>query len=215
MLAGAHAVVELGGKRCTAILAVQHLGCDAVVLLGDKRLDFLLAVGDEPHSHALHPSGRQGRLDFAPQHRRQLEAHDAVEHAAGLLGVDQIAVDGARMLNGFQDGGLGDFVEHDAACVLGLEVQHFGQMPSDGFPLAVLITCQPHGLSLGGLGFQLLDQFLFVGRDFVDGFEAMLHIHTEIFLVKVADVSVTRHHFIILPQKSLNSLGLGRRLHNH
>ena len=57
-------------------------------------------------------------LHLAPQHWRQLESDDAVEHAACLLGIDQVHVEMARMLDSLDDGRLGDFVEHDAAGLL-------------------------------------------------------------------------------------------------
>ena len=36
-------------------------------------------------SHRLHTAGRKLRLDLSPEHRRQFETYQTVEHAAGLL----------------------------------------------------------------------------------------------------------------------------------
>jgi hypothetical protein len=41
------------------------------------------------------------------------------------LGIYQIDVDIARLLDGFQNGALGDFVENDTLGMLRLQFQHF------------------------------------------------------------------------------------------
>ena len=59
-----------------------------------------LALDDHAGGHALDPAGRQPRHDLLPQHGRHLVAVEAVEDAAGLLGVDQAAVEVAPLLDG-------------------------------------------------------------------------------------------------------------------
>ena len=63
------------------------------VFAGDELLDLELAVADEPQRHRLHPAGRARARQLAPQHRREREADEIVERAAGEIGVDQRAVD--------------------------------------------------------------------------------------------------------------------------
>ena len=108
--------------------------------------DFLLAVHDEAQGHALHPAGGEFGLDLAPQHGREFEAHEPVQHTPGLLRVHQVQVDVAGMLDGLQDGRLGDFVEYDAAGLRLVQAQRLRQVPGDGFPFAVLIGGEPDGL---------------------------------------------------------------------
>ena len=88
-------------------------------------------------------------------------------------------------------------------------------MPSDGFSLAVFITCEPDDVGLVGLFLELLDLFLFILGDLIQRSKSMLDIDAEILLVQVADVTETRHHFIIVTQKLLNGLCLGRGLNNN
>ena len=116
--------VELGGERSTLAFGLK-LSRNTVVRFALEVLDLVLALGNEPHCHALDSSGRQCGLDLLPQHGRQLKPHDAVEHASCLLCVDQVAVDGSWLFDSLQDGGLGNLVEDDALGVLGLEPQHF------------------------------------------------------------------------------------------
>ena len=115
-----------------------------VVGLALEGLQLALALDDEAHGDALHAAGRQRRLHLAPQHGRQLEAHQSVEHAAGLLRVDQVHVQRAGMLDGLEDGRLRDLMEHDALGLLLVEPQHLAEVPRDGLSLAVLIACEPH-----------------------------------------------------------------------
>jgi hypothetical protein len=64
-----------------------------------------LALDDHAGGHALDPAGRETRHDLLPQDRRDLVAVEAVEDAAGLLGVDQAAVELAPLVDGAGDGG--------------------------------------------------------------------------------------------------------------
>ena len=106
-----------------------QLGADVEVGLALEGLNLALALNDESHGDTLHTACRQRRLHLAPQHGRQLEAHNAVEHTACLLGIHQVQVDAAGMLDGSENGRLRNLVEHDAVGLLLVETQHFAQMP--------------------------------------------------------------------------------------
>ena len=54
------------------------------------------------------------RRTLSHKQRRNLVANQAVEHAAGLLRVDQVLIDIARMFKSFLHGALGDFIEGHA-----------------------------------------------------------------------------------------------------
>ena len=72
-------------------LAVASSGLDGPVFVGAEGLDLGLAVAHEAQRHRLHAAGRAGARQLAPQHRRQGEADEIVEGAAGEIGVDQRA----------------------------------------------------------------------------------------------------------------------------
>ena len=95
-------------------LRARQVRIDGPVFFLLERLDLALALDDQPQRHGLHASGGKPAADFVPKQRRDLVTHKAVEHAACLLRVDQVAIDVARMLEGFLHGLLGDFVEGDA-----------------------------------------------------------------------------------------------------
>ena len=112
--------------------------------------DFPFAVHDQAQGDALYASGRKFRLDFAPEHGGEFEADQAVEDAAGLLGVHQVHIDVPGIVDGLEDGCLGDFVEGDAPGVFLPEPEGLEQVPGDGLSFAVLIGCEPDGFGLGG-----------------------------------------------------------------
>ncbi len=76
--------------------AGRDVGLDGPVFLGPEVLDLDLAVDDQAQGHRLHPAGRAGARQLAPQHRREGEAHQIVQRAAGEVGVHQLHVDVAR-----------------------------------------------------------------------------------------------------------------------
>ena len=43
---------------------------------------------------------------------------------------------------------VGNLMKYNTTCILGSQTQHLIQVPADGFSFAVLIGCQPYGLSL-------------------------------------------------------------------
>ena len=208
-----HVAVEL--SRELAPVSIDKLSRHTIIGLTLERLNLLFTLSDQAHGHALDTASRQTWLDLAPQHRRQFKTDDAVQHTTCLLGVYQIEVDAARMLDGLENSGLGNLVENDTARILLGQSQHLKQMPCDSFSLAVFITREPHDIGLGGLVLQLLYLFLLVFRNLIYWFKAVLHVNAEVLLVQVTDVAETRHHFIIISQKLLDGLRLGWRLDNH
>ncbi len=114
-------------------------GVKGPVFLGDECLDLGLPVADDLGSDGLHAPGAQPLLDLLPEDGADLVAHQPVQHAPGLLGVDQIHIDLPGVLHRGLDGLGGHLVKLDAAGgVLG-DAQHVGQVPGDGLALAVRV----------------------------------------------------------------------------
>ena len=149
-----------------------------------------LTLYDEAYGHTLHPAGRKRGLHFAPQHGRETEAYQAVEHAACLLCVDQIHVELAWILNGLQYGGLGNLMEDNAFGGALIKSEHLTEVPGDSFSLTVFIRCQPYLFGFAGLALQFGHQFLlFLGYLIVG--QQRVHIYADFFFLQVTDVSVT------------------------
>ena len=137
---GSERGLDLDGSR--RALRVEH-GLDAVERLALERHDLLLAVDDEPQGDGLHAAGGELGLDLPPEYRRKLEADETVEHAARLLRVHEVHIDGAGILDGVLDGVLGDLVEDDAPGAGRVETEGLAEVPGDGLSLAVLIGSEP------------------------------------------------------------------------
>ena len=106
--------------RLEGVAARRRQGRDQrPVFARDEFLDFEFAVADQPQRHRLHAAGRARARQFAPQHRREREADEIIQRAARHIGVDQRAVDLARMLHRVGHRLLGDGVEHHALDLAG------------------------------------------------------------------------------------------------
>ena len=102
---------------------VGQIGVKRPVFLRLEGLDFLFTVIDHAHGDGLHAARGEAAADLLPQKRAQLIAHDAVEHAARLLRVDQILVDGARLLDALGDDLFCDLVEGHALGLFIVQIQ--------------------------------------------------------------------------------------------
>ena len=103
-------------RRARELLAArrQEVDVDGPVFLRLERLDLALALADQAERHRLHAAGRPAARQLAPEHGREREADQVVERAAREIGLDQLAVQVARMADGVEHGVLGDLVEHHA-----------------------------------------------------------------------------------------------------
>ena len=106
-----------------------HVGGDRPIFLRAEQLDLALAVDDQAQRDRLHAAGRLGAGQLAPQHRRQREADQIIERAAGAIGVDQILIELARMRHRLEHGRLGDRVEGHALDVGGQRLASSAALP--------------------------------------------------------------------------------------
>jgi len=186
------------------------------------------AVDDQPGRDRLHASGRQLRHDLLPQHRGDLVAVEPVQDASGLLGVHQVDIELAGVGDGRSDGFGGDLVEdHPLDRHLGLQFRE--QMPGDGLPFAVLISCQIELVDVLEQLFEFTDDRLLVGADNVQRREIVLDVDAEPgpgqTLVlrghlggvggQVADVAAAGLHDVARSQEACEHGRLGGRLDDH
>jgi len=208
---------ELGLENGLLAVGVrdEKVGHDPIIGLRLESHDLPLPLDDQPDGHALHASGRQRRFDLFPQHGRQLEADQPVENTARLLGVDQIQVDSARILDRMQNRVLRNFVKNDPLRIVVSESEHLIQVPRDGLPFAVFIGSEPNRLGLLRELFELGHRLLLVGGYFVVGSEVVGDIDAQSLFRQVPDMAETRLDDIPLAQKLLDRLGFGGRLYDH
>ena len=184
-----------------------------------------LAVHDDLRGDALDPTGREARLDLAPEDGRDLVAIEAVEDASTLLGLDHVLVDLPGVLEGLKDRALGDLVEHHAL-VGDLEPEHLDEVPRDRLALTILIRRQQDAVDIGEHRLQLGDLLLLRRLDNVERLEVVLDVDAKpcpLLLLElggdlrrvrreVTDVPDARLDDEVLTQELLEGLRLGGRL---
>ena len=107
---------KLSLKHRGLVLAQFH--AHRPVFHGLKGLNFLFPVADKLDRYGLHAACRKPLAHLAPEQRRKLVAHNAVEHTAGLLGIHLVDIDATRMLYRLLNGRFRDFIEDNAAVLL-------------------------------------------------------------------------------------------------
>ncbi len=74
-----------------------ELGFDGPVFDRGEGVDLAFALDDEAEGNGLDAAGGEAATDLVPEERGDLVADEAVENAAGLLGVHQVFVDVASV----------------------------------------------------------------------------------------------------------------------
>ena len=204
---GLEAVTRRGGQDCL----------DRPVFAGAEGFDLHLALDDQAQRHRLHPPGRAGARQFAPQHRRQGEPDQVVQRPARQIGVDQFHVDVARMRHRLGDGAARDGVENDAPDLGGLLhraplAQRLQQVPRDRLALAVRVGGEDQlVVVLQRLG-DGADMALGLRVDLPGHFESVLRIDRAVLGGQVADMAVGGQNRVAGPQITVDGLGFCRGL---
>jgi len=204
-------VGEAGRKLA---VGMAQPGGDGPVFLGDEGLDLVFPLTDQTQRRTLHAAGRQARAHLAPEQRREVEAHEIVQGAARLLGVDQVHGNGPRMGDGVLHRFFGDLVkDHPLGWFLAHEapfLEQFQQMPGNGLAFAVRIGGQPEFVgALEGLDDGLHMTLIALDGHITHG-KIVFRIDGPLLGEKVAHVTVGGQDLEILPQIFLDGLGLGR-----
>ncbi len=184
-----------------------------IIFFRHKCYNLPFPIHHKPERNALHPPCRQTAVDFSPKDGGELEAYQAVQYAACLLGVYKVHVYVTRILDGAKNSVFGDFVEDYSAYFFLWNFKYIRKMPRDGFSFAVLIGCEQNQLGFICKFFQLRHHPLLFIRNYIFRLESILYIYTKLLFMKVADMSVTRFHGVFFSKKTLYGFCLCRRLY--
>jgi hypothetical protein len=189
------------------------------VLYRPKRTDLALAFDNQTYRHGLHATRGKSAPHFIPEQRRNLIAHQPVEHAARLLRIDEILIHVPRMLERFLHGLFSDLVKGYAAnlfLLFGRRTQLNCEMVCDRLALAVRVRRQKDLIGLGRRPLQLRDDFLLARRNNQRRLKcAAFQFNTNVVFRQVHDVAHRGQHLKALAQILLNRLRLGRGLDDH
>ena len=95
-------------------------------------------------------------------------------------------------------------MKFDPAGIRFIQSQDMGQMPADGFPFPVRVSCQVDFIGLGRFRLQGTDQISLAANIYVFGFKPVLHIDTQGALGQIPEMSHGRGYRIIFSQKFSN-----------
>ena len=205
--------VELGGEGLAGRL--EQLSGDGPVFLGNERLDFLLALDDHPRGDRLHAACGEAAFDFFPEEGADFIADEAVENAAGLLRIDQIHIQIARVPDGLLHGVFGQLVEGDALRLFRIQPEYGGEMPAYGLALAVGVGRQKDLGGVLGFLFQGVDQLALPADVDVFRLKIMLDVDAELAFGQIPDMSLGGNHLVALSEKALDGGHLRGRLHDN
>ena len=185
---------------------------DVPVLLGNELLDLPLTIAHKLQRDRLHAACAEAAAHFVPQQRTDLVADEAVEHAAGALGVDHLHVDALRVLDRLLNRLLRDLVEHQAVDLAFLSPELLREMPPDRLALAIRVGRHVDiGGVLGGV-LQFFDDFLARRNRLVLLREVVVDGDAQLALGQVADVAHRRDHLEVAPEIFVDGPRLRRRL---
>ena len=167
---------------------------DRPVLACGEGHHLALALHDQTNCDRLDTTSRQPAVDHARQKRAQRVADKPVHDAAGLLGVDEMPIDVARVRERLADRRLRDLTEGNAEGLGGRDVRCFRHVPGDRFTLSIEVRGEvDHVRALCGL-FDVRDLLASVLGDHVIGREIVIDIHAQLALARilgqVTDVAV-------------------------
>ena len=200
--------METGGKAAAVLASEQRV--EQPILFLDKGLDLFLAIQHHACGDGLNAACGESGSYLAPEQRRELVAHNAIQDAASLLRVYQVEVDTARMLDALGDDLLGDFIEGYAACLFIGQTKQLLEVPGNGLPFAVRVSRKIDGSGILGVLFQLVDQLGLVPHGNILRLKAVFDIDAHLALGQVAQMPHGRFHFIAAAEVFFYRLGLGR-----
>ena len=170
------------------------------VFARNEFFDFEFAVAYEPQRDRLHPACRARARQFSPQHRRKRKADQIIQRAAREIGVDQRAVDLARVLHRLGHRLLGDGVENHALDRLILEraflLHDFEDMPGNRFAFAVGVGCENQFVGALERAGDVIEPAGRLGIDLPDHLEIGIGIDRSVLGREVADVAERGQNFV-------------------
>ena len=203
-----------GGREDTAGAGRAELRVDAPVLFRFEVPDLLLPVHDEAQGHGLDPAGGETAADLLGDEGRDAVTDETVQDAARLLRVDEVLVDGPRVLHARFDAALRDLVERDTVLLVQVETHDGGEVPGDGFPFPVRVGREVDVVIFLCIVLQFLDQFLLALDDRVLRFKVVFDVDVESRRRQVAHVAHAGRDIVVRSEDGLDGADLGRGLDN-
>ena len=185
------------------------------------------ALHQQAHRHRLDAAGAQPPRHLLPQQRREGVTHQPIEDAPGFLGMHQLHIEVAGVLESPADGLFGDLVKHHALHGH-LGAKQLQQVPADALPFPVFVRGQQQLVgALEGV-LELLHDLFLVLRHHVKGLEGIGGVDAEVgpllalvgrrnltgVVGQVAHVPHGGFHLEVLGKEAADGAGLRRTFNN-
>ena len=198
LIGKAHALaVQRDQPRMELFAARAQLRVHKPVFLRLKLLDLLLAVNHHARGDGLHAPRGQPLLDLHPEQRADLVAHQPVEQTARLLGVNELHIHRARLLDRALDRLFRDLVEFHAAFALRVDAQNGRQMPRNRLALAVRVRRKDDGFRALRLFADALEHLAPSANGDVLRFKIVLDVHAKLGFGQIPNVPLRGLHLVV------------------
>ena len=125
-------------ETCRVALPCREVQAHMKMACGHEDRNLAFAYDDQGDGRALHAACREGHAAHAGKHRTDDVTHQPIQHAAGLLGSNEVVVDARWRGQGLLHHGFLDGREAHALGVTA-QLEFAGQVPGNGFALAVRV----------------------------------------------------------------------------
>ncbi len=167
----------------------------------------------------MHPSGRTRTRQFPPQDRRQGKSDQIVQRPSCQIGIDQIAIDLARMFHGIKYRFLRDGVEHHPLDRLVLQqflvVENLQNMPGNCLTLAVRVGCEDQFVSILDCLGDVSEPGLCLCIHCPGHGEIIIRQNRTVLGWQVAHMAIGGQNGEVLPQILIDGFRFGGRLDNN
>ena len=159
---------------------------------GEINIGFLRTLGTD-----YVPTTVKNFLDLHPEQRADLVAHQPVEQTARLLGVDELHVHRARLLDRALDRLFRDLVEFHAAFAFRVDAQNGRQMPRNRLALAVRVRREDDGFRALRLFADALEHLAPAANGDVLRFKIVLDVHAKLGFGQIPNVPLRGLHLVV------------------
>ena len=147
-------------------------------LFRHKLTDLPLPFHNQSYGDGLHTARRQTAGNLCPQQRRDHITHNAVQEPSGLLSVNPVVIEVARILESFLNRPFGNLVEHHTTVFVRLAANGLLKMPGNRLPFSIQIRCQIDVVGRLGQTLELADHLFLARQNLVTGAPVMVGINT-------------------------------------
>ena len=206
--------VEFRFENLTCFVCQFRTKCP--VFFGNEISDFFFSVTNQSQGYRLHTAAAETFLYFFPEQVTDCITNHSVQHTACLLGIYQIHINISGFCDGFFHSRFCDFIESDTADIFFFfQIECVKQMPADGFPFTVRVSCEIYFVSSLRIFTKFAQKFPLPADRNIFGFKVIFKIDTQLAFRQVTDMTHRSLNLIVAAQEFADRSRFCRRFYNH